>query len=61
MDAMKGKVFENATSEWEELVTSSRRCIVKMNDLDSPIVDSEILALNLSYNSVLEKVVFNLL
>ena len=34
MDAMKGKVFENATSEWEELVTSSRRCIVKMNDLD---------------------------
>jgi hypothetical protein len=34
LEAMKGKVFESATAEWEELVTSSRRCIVKINDLD---------------------------
>jgi hypothetical protein len=32
--ALKGKVFENATSEWVELVTSSRICQAEINDLD---------------------------
>ena len=34
LEAMKCKVFKSATAEWEERVTSSRRCIVKSNDLD---------------------------
>jgi len=32
--ALNSKVFQQATSEWVDLVTSSRRCIENTNDLD---------------------------
>lgn len=34
LQALNGKVFKSATAEWEELVTSSRRCEANTNALD---------------------------